>query len=253
MAMTHHTGSCQCGAVAFEADVDLDSTITCDCSRCRRLGSVLAFTPPDQFKLLRGAGAMTPYQFNKHAISHQFCKICGIQPLACGKKPDGTAMVAINANCLDGVDARALPSKHVHGSASWARLRELCAAIAVDWPRGQPPRDIGDAIMTTSKTLLLATGLLLGAASFQPAMAEDGRNGAAAAGVIGGLAAGAIIGGALGNGNGNGTYDDGEGRRYRRRHAYVQERRQVRVCHTERRQTENEDGDIFIRRVRVCE
>ena len=105
--------------------------------------------------------------------------------------------------------------------------------------------------MTISKTFLLATALVIGAASLQPAMAEDGRNGAAAAGAIGGLAAGAIIGGALSNNNSNG--DDGEGRRYRRRHAYSQERRQVRVCHIERRRTENEDGDVFIRRVRVCE
>jgi len=45
MSEQHYKGSCQCGAVTFETDVDLDNTITCNCSRCQRLGSVLAFTP----------------------------------------------------------------------------------------------------------------------------------------------------------------------------------------------------------------
>jgi hypothetical protein len=31
--------------------------------------------------------------------------------------PDGSETVAINVNCLDGVDPRALPSRHVHGAA----------------------------------------------------------------------------------------------------------------------------------------
>ena len=42
------SGSCQCGAVAFEADVDISTPVTCNCSRCQRLGSRLAFTPRDE-------------------------------------------------------------------------------------------------------------------------------------------------------------------------------------------------------------
>ena len=32
--------------------------------------------------------------------------------------PDGTPMVAINVNCLDGVDARALPARPFDGAAA---------------------------------------------------------------------------------------------------------------------------------------
>ena len=45
MSAERHTGSCQCGAVAFEAVVDIANPAACNCSRCQRLGSVLAFTP----------------------------------------------------------------------------------------------------------------------------------------------------------------------------------------------------------------
>lgn len=118
MTAEHHTGSCQCGAVAFEATVDISEPVTCNCSRCQRLGSVLAFTPRENFTLLRGQDALTEYTFNRHVIRHQFCKICGIQPFAYGQMPDGSAVVAINVNCLDGVDPRALPARHVDGRAA---------------------------------------------------------------------------------------------------------------------------------------
>ena len=117
MTVEHHTGSCQCGAVAFEADVDIANPVTCNCSRCQRLGSVLAFTPRTSFTLLRGEDALTEYTFNNHAIHHQFCRVCGIQSFSFANASDGTPTVAINCNCLDGVDARALPARHYDGAA----------------------------------------------------------------------------------------------------------------------------------------
>ena len=118
MTAAHHSGSCQCGAVAFEADVDISAPVVCNCSRCRRLGSVLAFAPRDAFTLLRGEDALTEYTFNRGVIRHLFCRTCGIESFAYGRMPDGTPMVPINVNCLDGVDARALPARHHDGAAT---------------------------------------------------------------------------------------------------------------------------------------
>jgi hypothetical protein len=115
MSEQHYTGSCQCGAVAFEADLDLDETFTCNCSRCQRLGSVLSFTPRSNFTLRSGGDHLTEYLFNKNRIKHQFCKVCGIEPFAYAERRDGTQAAAVNVNCLDGVDPRALTSKHVDG------------------------------------------------------------------------------------------------------------------------------------------
>jgi len=117
MSVQQYAGSCQCGAVAFEADLDLSATITCNCSRCRRLGSVLAFAPKAAFTLRSGEQNLTEYMFNQHTIHHLFCKTCGIQAFGFGTGRDGIEMVAVNANCLDGVDARALNSKAVDGAS----------------------------------------------------------------------------------------------------------------------------------------
>ena len=57
MTAQAYTGGCQCGAVRYEVTADLDHTISCNCSRCGRLGSILAFTPASAFKLLDDPGA----------------------------------------------------------------------------------------------------------------------------------------------------------------------------------------------------
>jgi len=111
-----HTGGCQCGAVRYEVSADIGEVIACNCSRCGRLGSLLAFAPAVDFKLLAGEDATTEYQFNRHAIHHLFCSTCGIQSFSRGKRPsDGADMVAINVRCLDDVDPDSLKVKKVDG------------------------------------------------------------------------------------------------------------------------------------------
>jgi len=112
--MQAYTGGCQCGEVRYQVSLDLGEVIACNCSRCGRLGSLLAFAPAENFKLLSGEGATTEYQFNKHVIHHLFCATCGIQSFARGKQA-GKDMVAVNARCLDGVEPESLKVKHVDG------------------------------------------------------------------------------------------------------------------------------------------
>ncbi|MBT1063510.1 GFA family protein [Bowmanella sp. Y26] len=115
MKLAHYDGGCQCGAISYEVDVDLENTITCNCSRCQRMGFVLAFTSTDNFTLKSGEEGLTEYLFNNKAIRHLFCKTCGVESFAYGKMPDGTQTVAINVNCLSGVEPRELNSQHVNG------------------------------------------------------------------------------------------------------------------------------------------
>ena len=110
-----YRGGCQCGAVRYEASFELGEVLSCNCSRCGRLGSLLAFMPTESFKLLSGEDATTEYQFNKHVIHHLFCATCGIQSYAHGKGPGGAEMVAVNVRCLDDVDVDSLKVKKVDG------------------------------------------------------------------------------------------------------------------------------------------
>ena len=110
-----YTGGCQCGKVRFEVAADISEVIACNCSRCSKLGALLAAAAREDFKLLAGEGDMTDFQFNNRVIHHYFCPACGIQSFASGKGPGGKDMVMVNVRCLNGVDAGALKVKHFDG------------------------------------------------------------------------------------------------------------------------------------------
>ena len=114
-----HSGGCQCGKVRYEVQMDIGEVIACNCSRCGRLGTLLAFAPSSQFTLLSGDTDLTDFEFNKHMIQHKFCSTCGIQSFAIGTHPKtGAKMAAINVRCVDGVDVDSLQVRKVDGRSS---------------------------------------------------------------------------------------------------------------------------------------
>ena len=115
--MKTYEGGCHCQAVRFEISMKLAGAITCNCSLCSKTGTMLAFAPAAQFKLLAGEDALTDYTWGKHKLHHLFCKRCGVRSFARGNMPDGTAMVAINVRCLDDIDLEAVPTKQYNGKA----------------------------------------------------------------------------------------------------------------------------------------
>lgn len=106
--MSTHHGSCHCGAVQFDADLDLDNLMTCNCSICGRTGAIMAFAPGSQLHRITGDDKLTDYQFGKKNIHHLFCSVCGVRPYGLGKGHDGAEWAMINVRCLDGVDTHTL-------------------------------------------------------------------------------------------------------------------------------------------------
>jgi hypothetical protein len=117
MAAKTWSGSCQCGKVAFEVAGELAEATACNCSRCGRLGTLFSFVPAADFKLLRGEGATTEYQWGKKSIRHLFCATCGVQSFAHGSHPKLGAMVGVNLRCVDGIELDAVKVRHFDGRA----------------------------------------------------------------------------------------------------------------------------------------
>jgi hypothetical protein len=104
-----YQGSCHCGAVRFEADIDLaQGTAKCNCSICFKTRAWMAFIPASDFRLLTDEALLADYQFGKHILHHRFCKQCGVRPFTQGSDPKGNQMRAVKVNCLDGVDPKEL-------------------------------------------------------------------------------------------------------------------------------------------------
>ena len=103
MLKTYH-GSCHCGAVRFEADIDLaQPTYRCNCSICRRTRFWPAAVLPDAFRLLSGEGDLVEYLFNTRKNHHYFCRHCGVRAFGMGNSPEFGHMYGVNLGCLDDV------------------------------------------------------------------------------------------------------------------------------------------------------
>lgn len=110
-----YQGSCHCGRIAFEVEGELKGALACNCSICQRKGSLLWFVPREQLQLLTPEENASTYTFNKHAIQHRFCPVCGIHPYGEGTDPKGQRMAAINVRCLEGVELGSVPVQHFDG------------------------------------------------------------------------------------------------------------------------------------------
>jgi hypothetical protein len=116
--MSLHQGGCHCGAVRFEAELELSSLITCNCSICGKSGAIMAFIPAAQLRQTAGEEGLTDYQFGKKTIHHAFCKVCGIRCFGRGTGKDGNAWSMVNVRCLDDIDVHTLEIKKQHDGKS---------------------------------------------------------------------------------------------------------------------------------------
>lgn len=111
----NYSGSCHCGKVAFEVEGTLDGALACNCSMCRRRGSLHWFVPRAALSLKTPEADLASYTFNRHMIQHRFCANCGIHAFGEGQDPAGNAMAAVNIRCLADVDLDAVSVQHYDG------------------------------------------------------------------------------------------------------------------------------------------
>ena len=117
--LTTYRGSCHCGAVRFEADLDLTQpTYRCNCSICRRTRFWPAVAREDGFRLLAGRDVLTQYLFNKRKNEHWFCRVCGVRAFGIGNDTPIGRMIGVNLGCLEDVtdeELSRLPITYVDG------------------------------------------------------------------------------------------------------------------------------------------
>jgi hypothetical protein len=103
-----HRLSCHCGAVVLELDLP-DGIVRprrCDCSLCRRRGTIVASVRCDDLRVAQGAESLGLYQFNTRTAKHHFCVHCGIYTHH--QRRSNPSEYGYNVGCLEGVDPFAL-------------------------------------------------------------------------------------------------------------------------------------------------
>lgn len=117
--LNSYRGSCHCGAVRFEADLDLSQpTYRCNCSICRRNRFWPAVAREGGFRLLAGEDSLTRYLFNTRKNEHFFCRVCGVRAFGVGNETPMGKMYGVNIGCLEGIseeELARLPITYVDG------------------------------------------------------------------------------------------------------------------------------------------
>lgn len=107
MTKQAHNGSCHCGAVAFEAQIDFEKgTTRCNCSICAKSRFWFAIVPPEDFKLIRGEDQLSDYTWippggKKSNLRYRFCRVCGVRTHAQG---NSDSFYAVSIAALDNTE-----------------------------------------------------------------------------------------------------------------------------------------------------
>jgi len=106
-------GSCHCGRVKFEVDTELDSVGVCNCSICRRRGTLIHRVEESDLRILTPLEDLTLYQWNTRTAKDYFCPTCGVLPF---RRPrTAPEMWVVNVRCLEDVDIDAIPVQKLYG------------------------------------------------------------------------------------------------------------------------------------------
>lgn len=111
--MSHFKGSCHCGRVQFEIEVEPFETTVCDCSLCTKKNARMIQVHETDMTISAGEDNLGLYQWNTGVAKHYFCKTCGIYPFH--KKRSVPDAFGVNVYCLEGFDPDSVPLRRAEG------------------------------------------------------------------------------------------------------------------------------------------
>lgn len=116
------TGICHCGAVKIEVPRRPRMLTNCNCSICRRYGTLWAYYKAADVRLRCKAGAMESYSWGRKALKFNRCAKCGCVMNWKRVEPRKIPYMGVNARNFDPAEIRTVRIRLLDGADTWKYL-----------------------------------------------------------------------------------------------------------------------------------
>ena len=115
-------GSCHCGAVRWELANPPAFLTECNCSICRRLGTLWAHAPASEITLYRDGDATLGYVWGDRLLAFHTCRSCGCTTHWESLSTEENPPMAVNFRMADPAELENLRIRRFDGADSWRYL-----------------------------------------------------------------------------------------------------------------------------------
>jgi hypothetical protein len=125
-------GACRCGAVRWSFEGEIDGATACNCTTCRRYGTLWAYDYEDHG--IRVSGPTNTYSAG-NSLYYHFCPTCGCVAYWRGRhaEPDGRRRIAVNLRLAEPEAVAAIPIDHFDGLNTFDDLPRDGRCVADYW------------------------------------------------------------------------------------------------------------------------
>ena len=119
------TASCHCGAVQIEIPRRPRTLTNCNCSICRRYGTLWAYYRQSEVRILCEPGATEGYVWGRKALRFVRCTTCGCITHWERVQPKEGARVGVNARNFDPLMLGQVRIEPLDAASDWEGIEHL--------------------------------------------------------------------------------------------------------------------------------
>ena len=111
-------GSCHCGAVTFELARPPEWRNECNCSICRRLGTLWGYYREEEVTFTSGADTTETYVWGDRMLAFHRCRTCGCTTYWRDLDSTPESRMGVNTRLLEPQDVADIRVRHFDGADS---------------------------------------------------------------------------------------------------------------------------------------
>ncbi len=116
------TATCHCGAVRIDVPFKPRRLTSCNCSICRRTGTLWAYYPASRVRITAAPGTLAEYVWGDKALRLVRCATCACVTHWESLSPTPESRMGVNARNFEPGAVSAVRVRRLDGAATWKFL-----------------------------------------------------------------------------------------------------------------------------------